>query len=417
MKGVGSMFSKIIGSDPGEFKGLGYSWEPNKTISTMTLKAVSSNSAPGLYLCFSSQIVSFPNLLFDSPDSGIGVIYQIPQLSNAFKNTVIKTIPEDQREDFEGLTVDALARTQGYLDYANKCLNYIYGTNTGKSLLDDLKGGRNKTMIFPSGMGNQVSGAGNKYARVVNAILFPDTSQAGNTDNQAFLKALKTASSSDQTNSQMTWLATQINQMPLYSLFTQDAAFPNGLLANQGKQITGPELFEWFNKRNASPLYQRLNNDKYEEVDLMAFVVNSAIIALYRFSDPDTGGDSNIDFDIKDYSQNTIGLPKDTNTVNDRPPAIGLAHELVHAYYNNRGLEPGVQAERTSTTLAELICVGLGPWQNAAISENAIRGEWPANNVPADDNLNNRPAPPRVAYDAQPNPGAIRQARSQMGCI
>ena len=62
-----------------------------------------------------------------------------------------------------------------------------------------------------------------------------------------------------------------------------------------------------------------------------------------------------------------------------RPPAIGLGHELVHAYFGACGRQPGTYSSRElwKLVLYEFKCVGLGPWEDASISENAIRLDWP----------------------------------------
>jgi hypothetical protein len=63
-------------------------------------------------------------------------------------------------------------------------------------------------------------------------------------------------------------------------------------------------------------------------------------------------------------------------TEQPRPPYIALAHELIHAYHNMRGEQPGHEVDADSTVLYEYLCVGLGPWENNPgypITENAIR--------------------------------------------
>jgi hypothetical protein len=58
-----------------------------------------------------------------------------------------------------------------------------------------------------------------------------------------------------------------------------------------------------------------------------------------------------------------------------RPPYIALAHELIHAYHNIRGDQPGHEIDEDSTVLYEYLCVGLGPWDDHRyqFTENAIR--------------------------------------------
>jgi hypothetical protein len=58
--------------------------------------------------------------------------------------------------------------------------------------------------------------------------------------------------------------------------------------------------------------------------------------------------------------------------IDERPSAIGLAHELIHAYYSAKGLQPS----SPDRLLDDLICIGLGPWFNEPVTDNKMRGEW-----------------------------------------
>ena len=64
----------------------------------------------------------------------------------------------------------------------------------------------------------------------------------------------------------------------------------------------------------------------------------------------------------------------DTNGVAQvRPPYIGLAHELVHAYHDIMGDQTGHDIGTPTRALYEYLCIGLGDWAGVALSENAIR--------------------------------------------
>jgi NleD-like pathogen effector protein (putative zinc metallopeptidase) len=62
-----------------------------------------------------------------------------------------------------------------------------------------------------------------------------------------------------------------------------------------------------------------------------------------------------------------------------RPSWVGLAHELIHAYYNLKG--KGAPAGQTQMNVngmvekEEMLTVGLGPGPHRGITENMIRGE------------------------------------------
>ena len=66
---------------------------------------------------------------------------------------------------------------------------------------------------------------------------------------------------------------------------------------------------------------------------------------------------------VIDFNANIITTPD-----GPRPAFIGLAHELIHAYYNLRG-----QAIRGKSE--EFATVGLGDGKQRDITENAIREE------------------------------------------
>ena len=61
------------------------------------------------------------------------------------------------------------------------------------------------------------------------------------------------------------------------------------------------------------------------------------------------------------------------NVVQHRPPHIGLAHELIHAYHDIMGDQTGHDIGTPTRALYEYLCIGLGDWQYHPLTENAIR--------------------------------------------
>jgi len=85
-----------------------------------------------------------------------------------------------------------------------------------------------------------------------------------------------------------------------------------------------------------------------------------------------------------------------------RPPPIGLGHELVHAYHGVRGTQPGHEQEVGSPVLFEFLCVGIGPWDFAPVTENALRSQWwhaVSGHLIPGDLLNRKAIPRRIKYD------------------
>lgn len=59
-----------------------------------------------------------------------------------------------------------------------------------------------------------------------------------------------------------------------------------------------------------------------------------------------------------------------------RPPAIGLAHELCHAWRNVSGLRLFEDSTRSLVDDDEVMTTGFPPYQNEEISENMFRAQW-----------------------------------------
>jgi hypothetical protein len=59
-----------------------------------------------------------------------------------------------------------------------------------------------------------------------------------------------------------------------------------------------------------------------------------------------------------------------------RPPAIGLAHELCHAWRNVAGLRLFEDATRAGVDDDEVMTTGFPPYENEIISENLFRAQW-----------------------------------------
>ena len=65
-------------------------------------------------------------------------------------------------------------------------------------------------------------------------------------------------------------------------------------------------------------------------------------------------------------------------TVTMRPPAIGLAHELCHAWRNSVGLRCFDDRQACSLDDDEVMTTGMPPYLNEEISENLFRSQWQA---------------------------------------
>lgn len=151
--------------------------------------------------------------------------------------------------------------------------------------------------------------------------------------------------------------------------------------AGAGLRITPQEMQGWM--RNGT-VPQRLSAADVEQLKL------ATAVALYPHAQAGAGSPSAVRFAVGEHDLSR----------HQRPPAVALGHELVHAYFSHLGVQPGEEFSHFSTVLFEYRCVGLGPWNNDALSENALRTQWGAvvAHVPAQD-TNNRLVPgKRIRY-------------------
>jgi len=92
----------------------------------------------------------------------------------------------------------------------------------------------------------------------------------------------------------------------------------------------------------------------------------------------------------------------------ERPPGVGLAHELIHAYWSVRGEQLGWTVDTDTTVLFEHKCVGIGHWDSRLgprMCENQIRDEWFGNTARLfnmSDRVN-RSRPSRRAFYSAPD--------------
>ncbi len=371
----------------------GCKWSPNQD--TLTFEKFSLSSISGLYIAFVEPNIS--DGFFSKP------VYPLTNASDALIKTLQDIYPKADKGTLKkNPLIQAL---QGYFDYTNKCLNWLYKTTAGKTVLDKILSGNHYVMITPGDDGNNYSSGTNPnmFKFIASRILRPDVQITGN-DQQALLDVLQQASGKNDQDEQFTWLANQINAVPLYSLFQEKpyeytgTGFLNDEWDGGQTRPTANQLKYWFiPPLNAVSILESPTNQakKVKGVRLVDFARLSTILVLYNSSPNGAGMSAAVRFDIN------------INDMTDlRPPAVGLGHELVHAYYSISGMQPGAESDDYSTTLAELLCVGLGPWEKNPVSENAIRSQWIPSDLGdgiGDFQYDNRTIGPRKLYQ-QPGP-------------
>jgi hypothetical protein len=161
------------------------------------------------------------------------------------------------------------------------------------------------------------------------------------------------------------WLQNQINSTPIYELDGVPSTQPSST-QHGNDWISAAMLQEWVTNNNfPTGLSTQLNND--------AEVVLGT--ALARGARPGEGTHSRVNWSASN-TMSTMGQ--------QRPSYIGLGHELIHAYHNQRGEQPG-REDRANAVLGEYAAVGLGPFQGATHTENGLRQSA---NLPARDRYN-----------------------------
>lgn len=383
---IKSFFGSLLGPPPQLRDRYGFRWQPNQAVPAQFAGFNIATAAGGIYVGFRPAILDTDVPTFRG--NGTTPVYATPAVS-AGLTTITGTILGLARPD-QGLGVDnqLLGDLQGYLAYTNRCLNDLYLTAAGRALLDGLRNGAVPVFIDPAGGGGNAIQANNGNASL-SAIATQMLLNPGNIDQQALSDLIVNAVPGNSLAARLTTLATQLNAMPLYSLFLQTGAYPANFLAGNlvfnGGPIDGPVLRDWIFQTDGGAFANLIAADAtvVNAVHVESYFRLAMIVELRAHSAPGTGCGSAVYFNVRQDP----GDPHDANTT--RPPAIGLGHELVHAMHNAAGTQPGFQIQHVSTVLPELLCVGLGPFAAEPISENAIRGQWNAirNNADQTNNI------------------------------
>ena len=204
-------------------------------------------------------------------------------------------------------------------------------------------------------------------------------------------------------------LATDLNATPLYSLFVNEANFTAAFLQNNftynGGLLNAQTLLAWLQDPGLPAFETHLQtNTVIQGVNLRRFLFLALIITLLPDSPVRNGAGTVIGWNVLNEEDNQLG------TATWRPPAIALAHELMHALHNGGGDAPGYDDNNFATTAAELQAAGIIPFNNDPVSENKVRAQWGGVNAPAPDPTNAGATPRRTVYTA-PAPQTAAQMR------
>lgn len=159
-------------------------------------------------------------------------------------------------------------------------------------------------------------------------------------------------------NRSPSWFATQLQNTPNYVIRGAPATAPSNLA------IQATDIANWLHFRQPFPTPM--------SGDQLNTLLKNIQIVITRMNGqrPNAGFSCAVSWNpARTTSTQTNGV------VETRPINIALAHELVHAYYSLYGLQLSNNEDSGGVfgVLYEYMAVGLGPWQNAPISENAVR--------------------------------------------
>ncbi len=241
-----------------------------------------------------------------------------------------------------------------FADEVKRCLGYIYITYTGNFLLNSLNASTRKVVIFPDPNGmtyNTYEGSRKKIditvenGRAVNLIA---AFKRGGFDEEKFItEFINIPEYKEAVTPQFDWIDFKAKIKPVTTTI----------------EVESKDALWWMIDKIKRKHKSFNPNPRH--------VANSIVMTLYYCSDNGPGSNVGVGFK-KAYVKSFDGEAYDDPLIKERPSAIGLAHELIHAYYSVKGKQPS----RPSYILDDLICIGLGPWINEAITENKIRAEW-----------------------------------------
>ena len=202
-------------------------------------------------------------------------------------------------------------------------------------------------------------------------------------------------------------LAADLNAAPLYTLFEPASTPCQRTLTRTSTTTASRSTTTTCLPGSAGPgnpgfnaALQGMNGRGANGVIPREAFLQALTVALLPSTTAGPGNPPSINFDTADKDKNHHADP------GFRPPAIGLAHELMHAWHYTRGTSPGLDYNDYSTTAAELRFTGIGPLAIDPVSQNIVRGQWAG--VPGPDRRHLAHPVQRLVYNpsrrARPSP-------------
>ena len=398
----------------------GYRWQPGQGVpNALTIYDVRSGTVPpGLYVAFAGTALDTGRDFFGRT-AGHGPVFVAPAaVSAALSNlvtSVARNAPTGEANWWRYPDQVRLRDVDGYLSYVALCLNFINQTAAGQQLVADLVTNPVRTTFITPGLFNMTRGGGDTGVTTLTGGLANYARRQGAIPS-ATINAAVQAIYGDHGPAGYNQLAAAMNAAPLYTCFDTAANFQPAYLQNtflyNGNPLAGNDLHAWVNATDNGAFDAALQGmvRRPDWVLPLQFFLLALGMTLLPAALPGPGNGAAVNFGTRNVGINARTDP------GFRPPAIGLAHELMHAWHYTRGRSPGYDSGSYDTTAAELKFSGIWPFDGDPVTENAVRAQWVG--VGGLDASNTWPAPAqRLVYEPlQPNQTFV-QARKVNQCI
>jgi hypothetical protein len=400
----------------------GYRWQAGQGVPGVLQQIVPDNAAPSLYVVFTGALLDHMTDPFGRAFGGPGPVFVAPGVVPPAVTNLVAAVVRNPPPGEAGWTNPApgrLADIAGFLSYVDNCLTLLNATAAGSTLLTRLTGSGHTVFISPGLFGNQTFVANQDTAVDTLTKAMHDYAAGGPIPADAINAAVQAQYAN--VNGQLgkfNRLATDMNAAPLYSLFVRGTQFTQRYLYSffrfRNQRLTGQNLQNWCSPGGFAAFDATVRNMTAPRPDGVAvrdMFVLALSVALYPSAPRGPGAGAGVKFFTQNANDNHPASP------DFRPPAVGLAHELMHAMHYTRGSSPGYDIHHYSTTAAELMFAGIGPSATEPVNENAIRAQWGTIGIPIDPSNTWAVPVQRPTYEP-PAPGMTAATmRAAMHCL
>jgi len=407
----------------------GFLWQAGLGVPPLVTAYPAGVALPaGIYVVFNHDLLDNMADPFGRAPGGPGPVFVAPGAPSAAMTVWVAQMqanpPVGQDVLFNNVTQAKLSDLTGFFTYTAQCLEIISHTAAGALLFQRINASPGAVMISPAGGGGNQTGSGVGYENTLSVMIrryltgqpMPGAQVTAMVDQRYPLLATTAA--------RFVQFAADMNALPLYSLFLDQAAFLplNYLNANftyAGNPVTGQNLQDWLSPAGLPAFDTNLRGFDGTPparnalgIFVREYFLLALAIILYDFVPPGAGNGAGVNFNTRNDGDNVLASPQ------FRPPAVGLAHELMHAMHYCLGTAPGVMINHVTTTAAELLFAGIGPFAGRAITENAVRAQWGTIPPPVLDPSNTWAAPAlRTCYEPPLPTETAAGLRALLRCI